>query len=191
MPESVATGPNGAFSIALKTCRRAWNQALAKSRKKGLGDSEAIQTAQKAYIRAPPLLYGRDEIRAYIACVEEGMTLGAIVKEAGTKLRHMAHIALHAIPREIRRAGRPRKKPQAQPPSFVISTDNNRPHHVIQKINTPSPQFRHRVTPDRNPAGPAPAPPTLPSVHISAENTNTARRYPENQHPLPKISPAN
>jgi hypothetical protein len=77
----------------------------------------------KAYCKVMPELSSRENIRAFIACVADGVLIEAILAKNSGRLLYAAQVALAALPRESaqpktanpridRKPGRPRKASQ-------------------------------------------------------------------------------
>lgn len=74
-------------------CCSAWDQAFQQARAQGKGEIFASLDAAKAYRRNLPALDNSDIIRDFIACVTQGMLLGAIEGADGTRLLYAAQVA--------------------------------------------------------------------------------------------------
>lgn len=72
---------------------------------------EAKKKAAAAYRDTMPSFSSREGIQGFIACVAYGIIFEAFSQSLGTKLLYAAQVALSALPREPRSAGRPPKQP--------------------------------------------------------------------------------
>ncbi|MGO9797396.1 MAG: hypothetical protein ACLPLZ_14970 [Terracidiphilus sp.] len=84
---------NPAVAHSCKTWKKTFRDAL------GAGESEvraAIEAAE-AYRAAMPALSSRESCRDFIACVAQGILLGAISEKDGGKLLYAAQVALAAV----------------------------------------------------------------------------------------------
>ncbi|HWG19836.1 MAG TPA: hypothetical protein VG225_04835 [Terracidiphilus sp.] len=107
-PAAVPLSPialNG-LNVTVQNCCNAYNKALIAERSKGVKGHEAREKAVEKYRDQMPYLSSQANIRGYIACVAHAMLIDIIRKDDGTKLLYAAQIALAALPREVRSAGR-------------------------------------------------------------------------------------
>ncbi|MFP5237406.1 MAG: hypothetical protein ACLGSD_16035 [Acidobacteriota bacterium] len=104
MSQSSATNPNEAVDRCWAAYRQAHDQAIAE----GTSREIAGIRAEKAYRRAMPRLHTRDEIRAFLACVADGLLFEIIYRSEGPYLLASARAATAALPREVRPVGRPK-----------------------------------------------------------------------------------
>jgi len=81
---------------AVARCTIAWEKAYRTQFEKDPFENDAIREAGQAYRAAMPPLTTRDHCRDFIACVAQGMLLGAIDEKQGTKLLYAVQIALTA-----------------------------------------------------------------------------------------------
>jgi len=124
-------GMSDPTAAALARCRAACLQAKQAYAKvhgpKTIASYEAEKAGREAYRNNMPALSSRDNIRAFIACVVEGLLIDAIREKASGHLLYAAQVALAGLPREAakplanttahanRKVGRPRKT--AKPPA--------------------------------------------------------------------------
>jgi hypothetical protein len=90
IPKSTPSEPVSALDRCCIAWQSAYNATLAQK------DSEylASRDASFAYRRVMPTLNGQDNIRDFIACVANGMLLGAIDGNRGARLLYAAQVAL-------------------------------------------------------------------------------------------------
>lgn len=79
---------------AVAHCTRAWEEAYRDTLKTEDSEFQAREDAGQAFRAALPPLTTRDNCRDFIACVAQGMLLGAIDEKHGTKLLYAAQVAL-------------------------------------------------------------------------------------------------
>ena len=82
---------------AIALCMEAWtreHQSVLQSERSRLAADDA---AAAAYQRTLPTLMGMDNIRAFIACVAQGMLIGAIEGQMASRLLYAAQVAKSAI----------------------------------------------------------------------------------------------
>ena len=89
---------------AVARCCKAWKRVFRAEWEEN--EYCAPQKAAEAYRAALPPLTSRENCRDFIACVAQGMLLGAIAEKDGGKLLYAAQTALSA-------AGNPEKLPKA------------------------------------------------------------------------------
>jgi hypothetical protein len=83
-------------NLAVAHCCKAWKKTFRESfAAEGL-EVRAASRAAEAYRAAMPPLSTRDSCRDFIACVAQGMLLGAIPEKDGGKLLYAAQVALAA-----------------------------------------------------------------------------------------------
>lgn len=82
---------------AVQRCCNAWSESLKDNPHKDHPFGRALEDAQAAYRRAMPLLIGYDNIRDFIACVAQGMLLGAISDTQSSRLLYAAQVAQGAL----------------------------------------------------------------------------------------------
>ena len=98
---------------AVARCCKAWKRVY---RAEGAEDEyDAPRKAAEAYRAALPPLTSRENCRDFIACVAQGMLLGAIAEKDGGKLLYAAQIALSASASQENASGKQEKsqKPAA------------------------------------------------------------------------------
>ncbi|UWZ83184.1 hypothetical protein [Occallatibacter riparius] len=90
----------------VKLCNAAYEDTLAAEKARGLESWKARDKAKEAFMRALPNLTADTSIRAYIACIARAMSLEIVTKPEGAKLLYAAQIAMNALPKPAREAGR-------------------------------------------------------------------------------------
>jgi hypothetical protein len=85
---------------AVAHCCEAWKKAFRAAKDAGRSDVIAGDNAAEVYRAAMPPLSTRDSCRDFIACVAQGMLLGAILEKDGGKLLYAAQVALAAAKSE-------------------------------------------------------------------------------------------
>ena len=106
MHESTSKAPAHSNPVVARCCS-AWDQAYQHSRAQGKGEIFAGIDAAKAYRQNLPALDNSDVIRDFIACVTQGMLLGAIPGQDGARLLYAAQVANTTL------RGQSRKQPAA------------------------------------------------------------------------------
>jgi hypothetical protein len=95
MTEAVSAAPAPAMppyigpslqNPAVAYCCEVWESTLRRSLKEGKNLVFARVAAHKAYQRSLPPLTGDENIRNFIACVAQGILLGAILSRDGARL---------------------------------------------------------------------------------------------------------
>jgi hypothetical protein len=81
---------------AVAHCCKAWKKAFRATTDADKSEIIAAYEAAEAYRAAMPPLSTRDSCRDFIACVAQGMLLGAIPEKDGGKLLYAAQVALAA-----------------------------------------------------------------------------------------------
>lgn len=81
---------------AVAHCCKAWKKAFRARINADKSEVFAANEAAEAYRAAMPPLSTRDSCRDFIACVAQGMLLGAIPEKDGGKLLYAAQVALAA-----------------------------------------------------------------------------------------------
>lgn len=79
MKESLTTDPNQ----AVDRCWAAYHQAVKEDVAAGTSQSSAEYHARAAYRRAMPRLHTRDDIRAFLACLADGLLFGMLDHNQG------------------------------------------------------------------------------------------------------------
>ncbi len=82
---------------AIDRCREAYNSAFQRSRGEDRSEGWAKMEAGNAYRFAVPPLSGSHNIHDFIACVTDGMLVGAISGAEGARLLYAAQVASHAF----------------------------------------------------------------------------------------------
>ena len=85
---------------AVAHCCKAWKKAYRAERAETDIESFAARKGAEAFRAALPPLTTRESCRDFIACVAQGMLLGAIAEKNGGKLLYAAQIALSNVPKE-------------------------------------------------------------------------------------------
>ena len=78
---------------AVTRCRKAWDQSFKSDSMRRDPCGPALDKARAAYCKAMPPLIGYDNIRDFIACVAQGLLLGAITDSRGSRLLYAAQVA--------------------------------------------------------------------------------------------------
>ncbi len=107
-------------NLAVAHCCKAWKKAFHESFEADGLESRAESRGGEAYRAAMPALSTRDSCRDFIACVAQGMLLGAISEKDGGKLLYAAQVALAAANVE-------RNLPDASGPSGPAPTRSRKP----------------------------------------------------------------
>jgi hypothetical protein len=81
---------------AVAHCCKAWKKAFRAAVDAGKSELAASFQAAEAYRAAMPPLSTRDSCRDFIACVAQGILLGAVSEKDGGKLLYAAQVALAA-----------------------------------------------------------------------------------------------
>ena len=82
---------------AVTRCLDAWNQSFKTESGRNHPFGRALENAQAAYCKAMPPLVGYDNIRDFIACVAQGLLLGAISESQSSRLLYAAQVAQGAL----------------------------------------------------------------------------------------------
>lgn len=83
-------------NLAVAHCCKAWKRAFREAKAAGESDPRANSEASEVYRAHMPALSTRDSCRDFIACVAQGILLGAISEKDGGKLLYAAQVALAA-----------------------------------------------------------------------------------------------
>ena len=83
-------------NLAVAHCCKAWKRAFREAKAAGESDPRANSEASEVYRAHMPPLSTRDSCRDFIACVAQGMLIGAIPEKDGGKLLYAAQVALAA-----------------------------------------------------------------------------------------------
>jgi len=78
---------------AVAHCMGAWSRAYKVAEKTGRSDIYIANESGIAYRHAMPPLTGEENIRDFIACVAQGMLVGAIAGPDGARLLYAAQVA--------------------------------------------------------------------------------------------------
>ena len=78
---------------AIARCMSAWSRAWKIAEKAGRSDVYNSRESGIAYRHAMPPLTGEEKIRDFIACVAQGMLIGAIDGPDGARLLYAAQVA--------------------------------------------------------------------------------------------------
>ena len=100
MTESVLSAPQSSTSptdAAVAICTDAWTRAHHAALKSHRGEYQADAVAAAAYCRALPNLSGVENIRAFIACVAQGLATGVIEGATASRLVYAAQVAKSAL----------------------------------------------------------------------------------------------
>jgi hypothetical protein len=99
---------------AVAHCCKAWKKAFRAARNADESDLEALHQAGQIYRESMPPLSTRDGCLDFIACVAQGILLGAISEKQSSKLLYAAQVALTASNNE--------HNSRKSPPSSANST---------------------------------------------------------------------
>ncbi len=83
-------------NLAVAHCCKAWKRTFRETFAAEESEPRAASEAAEAYRAAMPPLSTRNSCRDFIACVAQGMLLGAIPEKEGGKLLYAAQVALAA-----------------------------------------------------------------------------------------------
>lgn len=83
-------------SVAVVRCIQSWNRTMMKEIAAGTDILLARKLANGSYRMAMPSLVGLANIRDFIACVSQGLLMGAVQSKDSTKLLYAAQVALAA-----------------------------------------------------------------------------------------------
>ena len=112
---------------AVARCCKAWKKAYRAELAEKDFEWSAADKAAEAFRGSMPTLTSREDCRDFIACVAQGMLVGAITEKNGGKLLYAAQIALSSVPSEEtprKTSRRPRKTPESQLGSEPDWTEN-------------------------------------------------------------------
>lgn len=82
---------------AVTRCRDAWDQSFKSESMRRDPYGPALDKARAAYCKVIPPLIGYDNIRDFIACVAQGLLLGAITAPQSSRLLYAAQVAQGAL----------------------------------------------------------------------------------------------
>ena len=102
MPETTQISPAHS-NPAVARCCAAWDQVYKQARAQGKGDLFSGMDAAKAFRLNLPALDSVEAVRDFIACVAQGMLLGAIAGADGTRLVYAAQVANTSLRRQNRK----------------------------------------------------------------------------------------
>jgi hypothetical protein len=94
--ESIAAPENPAIAH----CMSVWSRAYKIAEKTGRSDIYIEHESGIAYRHAMPPLTGEENIRDFIACVAQGMLIGAIAGPDGARLLYAAQVAHTTVTKE-------------------------------------------------------------------------------------------
>lgn len=80
-------------STAVSRCCDAWNRCFKTPSAKREPFGPALMDARRAYCEAMPQLVGYENIRDFVACVAQGILLGAISEPQSSRLLYAAQVA--------------------------------------------------------------------------------------------------
>jgi len=92
MPTTQQNAPAHA-NPAVARCCAAWNHAFQQARAQGKGELFSSMDAGQIYRQNLPALDSIEAVRDFIACVAQGMLLGAIAGADGARLLYAAQVA--------------------------------------------------------------------------------------------------
>jgi hypothetical protein len=108
---------NPSFSNpAVAHCCKAWKKVFRAATDAGKSELTASIQAAEAYRAAMPPLSTRDCCRDFIACVAQGILLGAVSEKDGGKLLYAAQVALAAAKSD--------QNPQDSPAPYANLSDS-------------------------------------------------------------------
>jgi hypothetical protein len=102
MPEATHNPPAHS-NPAVARCCSAWDRTYQQARAKGKGELFAAMDAAQAYRQNLPALDSVDAVRDFIACVAQGMLLGAITGPDGARFLYAAQIASGVLRRQTQK----------------------------------------------------------------------------------------
>ena len=101
---------------AVAHCCKAWKKVFRAAVDAGKSELAAAFRAGEAYRAAMPPLSTRDSCRDFIACVAQGILLGAVSEKDGGKLLYAAQVALAAAKSD--------QNPQDSPAPYANLSDS-------------------------------------------------------------------
>ncbi|UWZ85600.1 hypothetical protein [Occallatibacter riparius] len=170
------------INSAVQRCVNAWREALARKNCKDPIDPGVWERdyAGKAYRKALPWLSTPDNVDAFIACVAQGLAIGAIDPSHATKLLYAAQIAitsrrarLHAE-KEARTQKQDRAKKEESTPTPSPLTTNGVLGTKGGEAAVAAPQV------------PAPQAPPSPAPSSALNNLQPQKPKPAPKAPSPK-----
>lgn len=102
MPETPQISPAHS-NPAVARCCAAWDQVYKQARAQGKGDLFSGMDAGKAFRLNLPALDSVEAVRDFIACVAQGILLGAITGADGSRLVYAAQVANTSLRRRNRK----------------------------------------------------------------------------------------
>ena len=84
-------------SKALALCKAEWTHAYTLAKEKGLPANKALRMASVAYKLAMPKMDSLPTIRAYVACIAQGIQLEVFDGRDGSQLLYAAQVALSVL----------------------------------------------------------------------------------------------
>jgi len=119
MPETLHNAP-ACTNPAVARCCAAWNHAFQQARAQGKGEIFSAMDAARAYRHSFPTLDCAESVCNFIACVAQGILLGAITGPDGSRLLYAAQLAGVALraqnQQQPARAACPPTRPTPPPP---------------------------------------------------------------------------
>ena len=119
MPTTQQNSPAHA-NPAVARCCAAWNHAFQQARAQGKGEIFSAMDAARAYRHNFPTLDCAESVCNFIACVAQGILLGAIPGPDGSRLLYAAQVATAALraqnQQQPARAACPPTRPTPPPP---------------------------------------------------------------------------
>ena len=94
---AAAAPPRDRTPVAVKAmdhCKAEWERAHQTATEKGLSPGRAVRMAAVAYKLAMPKMQDLSSIRAYIACIAQGIQLEVFEGRDGSQLLYAAQVAL-------------------------------------------------------------------------------------------------
>ena len=85
---------------ALAVCKDEWTHAFNLAKQKGLPAPKALRMASVAYKLAMPKMDSLPTIRAYVACIAQGIQLEVFDGRDGSQLLYAAQVALTVLRQE-------------------------------------------------------------------------------------------
>jgi hypothetical protein len=92
-PTTIAKDDSEPENPSLVECIDDYMRAYKRAKRQGKDDESALESADKAYCLAIPLLTSNENVRDFVACVAHGMLRGSISGSAGARLLYAAQVA--------------------------------------------------------------------------------------------------
>jgi hypothetical protein len=89
--------PANESCAAVTRCYEAWNRTFKSEKMRREPYGPELRDARNAYCKAMPPLAGYHNIRDFIACVAQGIMLGAISESQSTRLLYAVQVAQTAL----------------------------------------------------------------------------------------------